>query len=214
MNKKVIYTAIFGDYDTLKEPTIITEGWDYVCFTNQDITSETWNVIKIDTKLPNHIICRELWIYPYDYLDYDVAISIGGQIHIKCDLNDYFLKHKENQLTILSHPDRQCVYQELMTIALLKKDNWNSVIKQAEYLHSIKMPQNNGVYATGLMIRDLSDIDTKNFCDKWLTEFNNSHCFRDQVSLSLALWKYNFTNLNMLDFNDIKNSYFELKKHK
>ena len=32
--KKVIYTAIFGDYDNLVEPYYIPDGFDFICFTD------------------------------------------------------------------------------------------------------------------------------------------------------------------------------------
>jgi hypothetical protein len=32
--RKAVYTFIFGDYDDLKSPTIMTPGWDYICFTD------------------------------------------------------------------------------------------------------------------------------------------------------------------------------------
>jgi hypothetical protein len=41
-NNKVVYTCITGDYDTLIEPRYVTEGFDYVCFTdNPSLTSDT-----------------------------------------------------------------------------------------------------------------------------------------------------------------------------
>lgn len=33
-NKLAIYTAFTGDYDTLKEPDVIDENCDYICFTD------------------------------------------------------------------------------------------------------------------------------------------------------------------------------------
>ena len=44
---KVIYTAIFGDYDTLKEPLVITPGWKYICYTDQDFESKVWEIKKV-----------------------------------------------------------------------------------------------------------------------------------------------------------------------
>ena len=41
---KVIYTAIIGGYDTLVEPDYKPEGWDFVCFTDKDLKSDTWEI--------------------------------------------------------------------------------------------------------------------------------------------------------------------------
>jgi hypothetical protein len=45
--KKVIYTCIFGNYDLLRDPLIVNEKWDYICFTDQDIKSNVWIIEKI-----------------------------------------------------------------------------------------------------------------------------------------------------------------------
>ena len=34
MNKKVIYTSIFGSEYYLHEPSVKLNGWDYICFTD------------------------------------------------------------------------------------------------------------------------------------------------------------------------------------
>ena len=36
-NNKVVYTAIIGGYDNLIEPSFKPDGWDFVCFTNNNI---------------------------------------------------------------------------------------------------------------------------------------------------------------------------------
>lgn len=40
--KGVCYTVISGPYDTLKEPVIETDGWKYICFTDQELVSDIW----------------------------------------------------------------------------------------------------------------------------------------------------------------------------
>ena len=48
-NKIAIYTAFTGDYDTLKEPEVIDENCDYICFTdNPNLESDTWKIIQMD----------------------------------------------------------------------------------------------------------------------------------------------------------------------
>ncbi|MCD7978378.1 MAG: DUF616 domain-containing protein, partial [Tannerellaceae bacterium] len=34
MNKKVIYTCLVGNYDSLSQPGIVCEEFDYICFSN------------------------------------------------------------------------------------------------------------------------------------------------------------------------------------
>ena len=46
MNKKVIYTSIFGSEYYLHDPEVDMKGWDFVCFTdNPNYESKYWKVI-------------------------------------------------------------------------------------------------------------------------------------------------------------------------
>ena len=44
---KVVYTAIFGGYDDVVEPTYRPDGWDFVCFTDTDLVSEFWEIRNV-----------------------------------------------------------------------------------------------------------------------------------------------------------------------
>ena len=43
----VVYTAIIGGYDTLNEPRWKSDGVDFVCFTDRNIKSKTWEIRKV-----------------------------------------------------------------------------------------------------------------------------------------------------------------------
>ena len=215
-NSKVVYTCIYGDYDDLKEPTVISDGWDYICFTDQELKSKTWKIVKEKPHTDNRLACRMMWTYPYDYLkEYDIALIIGAQIQIKTDLNIYLDMFCDlDKFNVFNHPDRQCVYQEGLEIALRNKDNWDKVFDTLKKYKYIGMPRNNGLYATGVIIRDLKNETIREFCKHWRNQlFFGS--FRDQLSLALCVWKYDFiNNLNLLDFNHLYGEYFKIKKHK
>jgi hypothetical protein len=43
----VAYTAIFGGRDSLKDPTVITPHCRYVCFTDEPLVSEIWEIVRV-----------------------------------------------------------------------------------------------------------------------------------------------------------------------
>ena len=43
----IVYTVITNDYDTLRDPRVVTPGWRYVCFSDQPIESDVWEFHKI-----------------------------------------------------------------------------------------------------------------------------------------------------------------------
>jgi len=59
--KKVLYTAIFGDYDKLLEPTCVTQDWNYLCFTdNNKLKSNSWKIIVIKDVEDYRLKAREI----------------------------------------------------------------------------------------------------------------------------------------------------------
>ena len=77
----VVYTTIFGDYDSLSEPRILDSGVKYICFTDQDIKSDTWEIRRV--VLPKGVTPRELTkkykMLPHLFLEkYDTSIWIDA----------------------------------------------------------------------------------------------------------------------------------------
>jgi hypothetical protein len=63
---KVVYTAILGtQYDDLKEPTFISEGWKYICFTDQPLTSKHWEIIPVPSTTNPQRQAREIKIISF-----------------------------------------------------------------------------------------------------------------------------------------------------
>ena len=55
---KVCYTVLFGDYEELKEPTIISDGWRYVCFTDQPLKSDVWEIVTVKITEDAQVMAR------------------------------------------------------------------------------------------------------------------------------------------------------------
>ena len=73
MNKKVVYTCITGGYDNLIDPSYVTEGYDYVCFTdNLELKSKVWEIRPLPKETEGlsqvkkqrySVILMNLWTY-------------------------------------------------------------------------------------------------------------------------------------------------------
>lgn len=90
---KIIYTVIFGPYEELKEPLVITPDWRYICFTDQPFMSTTWEVRRIDAWPDKRMHSREYKINFDRYIDAYQSIYIDGSFQINCDLNQWWAKH-------------------------------------------------------------------------------------------------------------------------
>jgi len=216
--KKICYTAIFGEYDDLKEPKVITEGWEYVCFTNSpNLKSSIWNIVqynpqeKPQNKREHSLIARFLKINPHSQFGKENVLSVwvDGSIEINCNLDEFVNKYKGRALTIMKHPTRNCVYQEANACIGLKKDDEGIIISQmANYKH-LYMPEHVGMVASGVIIRNHNE-DVNSFCEKWWAQVNR-FSIRDQLSFNFVAWISDF-KYTVMPFDILRNE-MRIKKH-
>ena len=129
MKKIVIYTAIYGNKDTLKNPLFINKDYDYLCFTdNKNIKS---NILKIIYKEPVHEdSVRSAKIFkakPHEFLqDYDISLWIDANFLIKSDLSSFLVKsnylEKATMMLFQHDQGRGCIYDEASVLIKDKKD--------------------------------------------------------------------------------------------
>lgn len=209
MNKKVIYTAIVGDYDTLKEPTQITKNWDYICFTDQDLKSDTWKIVKVGRSEAKE--ARRKKIYnEYILNDYSESIWVDASMYINCDLNEFKSVYCASDYTLMMHPSRNCVYQEANACIMLQKDNTATIMQQMVDYKEEGLPNDVGMVATGVMYRKHTK-EVKEFCKLWWNEVFE-HSVRDQLSFNYIAWKKDF-NYHTIPFS-ILNKEFIITNHK
>ena len=210
-NNKVIYTAIIGGYDGLVEPDYKPEGWDFVCFSDRDLQSETWNVrptlpLYIDntrTARKHKLLTHRL------FPDYEYSLWIDGNIKVRGDVNELLgyldgcnyatYDHSQNQLD-----PRDCIYDEGSTILQLGiknngnyKDNPELIAKQMTRYQTEGYPAHNGLVVQMEVLRQHNETDVVDSMeDQWVELKYNSK--REQLSFNYIAWK-----------NDLKFSYIQ-----
>lgn len=188
--KQAIYTFVFGGYDTIKPPRIVTPGWDYICFTDHEgPLPAPW--IK---RPPVHVVANDgkktaMWhmIKTHKALpEYDLTLSIGGQIEINCDLNVFCNRFRPDaQMLLLRHPERACVYDEALACMVLNKDKYEIINAQMEHYLKKGLPCSQGLFATGVMGKRKSPY-VHAMCNRWWKEVE-TWSKRDQLALPYAL---------------------------
>lgn len=209
--KKIVFTCITNSYDDLKEPLIITEDWEYICFTNNKNIfknkNTVWNVIYMELPTVKHQ--REIKINPSKFFNYDVCMWIDGSIQINCNLDAFVCRYHLEKFTTLLHPHRLCVYDEAEACIKLKKDSRVTICDQmAEYRKS-GFPRDMGMIGSGLIIRTKCK-ENDDFAVKWWREVEK-HSKRDQLSFNYVMYN-NRIKYNLISFGVLKNE-FILKKH-
>ena len=111
----VIYTCIIGNHDNLlSQPKI--KGVDYVCFTDQDLKGDGWNIIRIESlPIDDRLYAKHPKMLPSLWLPkVKRSIWIDGSIEVSDD--DIFNKFSDcsgNGMALFKHPERDCIYDEI-----------------------------------------------------------------------------------------------------
>jgi len=217
--KKCVYNVITGDYDNLKPPTVITPKWDYICFTNnKKIKSNVWDVRYIkDDGLSDKKLSRKIWIRSNRYVpEYEISVMVGGQIEIKCNLDDFIQKHMlfddSIDISLMKHPNRKDIYEEAGKCIAKKLDDPKVIKAQIDHYRKEGYPEKSGLYAHGIIIRR-NNLMVAVHCDLWWKEVKKwSH--RDQLSFCYVLWKHNLVKINTFPYDILHNKGFKRHNHK
>lgn len=202
---KTIYTALFGNYEELKEPLVITPGWDYICFTDQDIKSDIWMVIKFTHKDNTNVEAARYFKIKNasSYMwDYKCSIWVDASFTINCDLNEFWDKKFKGGITAFRHPIRNCVYKEIATCIKNNRANPESLLRQKSIYINRGLPPAMGLAQTGILLRESTEEVLK-FSDFWYSQIRLST--RDQIGLAYADWKMPGV-LNLVDGFDYRTS--------
>lgn len=186
MSDKIIYTALFGPYEELKEPLIITLGWRYVCVSDQPAISNAWNIVPISEHYTGQMAARYAKIFCYNKHSHTQIIWIDASFQINCDLNEFWNKNYKGGITAPKHPVRKCVYKEADVCTNRGLDG-ERVRAQVNRYYGEGLPVNHGLVSSGILLRDNSEPVQK-FCDLWWKQIE-IESIRDQIGFSYTDWK-------------------------
>ena len=85
-----VYTAIIGNYDSLKIPEVLNPSYDYICFTDRTIKGlHPWKMKYIDYfNIDSARIARFYKLHPHYFLeDYDITVWVDANILIRKDID-------------------------------------------------------------------------------------------------------------------------------
>ena len=233
MNKKVIYTSIFGSEYHLHDPEVKQKSnWNYICFTdNPNYKSDFWCVVLVPKMYDGARDSKKPKILPHRYLqDYDISVWIDGDVKITGNIDELVDKYlNDKDYAVFNHEFcglsttgnlnvRKCIYDEAKFIKWLGdnhpkkhyKDDLNVINNQVERYRKEGYPVNNGQARNTILIRRHNNKHIIKTMEDWWTEVKYGSK-RDQLSFPYVAWK------NNLDFNFINediddNKWFQLMK--
>jgi len=192
--KIAVYSAVFGEYDTLLLPKHLNEDVDYICFT--DRPRQTYGVWQIRTSPYYHPdpvrIARFIKTHPHQLLsDYDYVIWIDGNVSINCDIHKYIdmLRDEETGVGMIPHPLRENFTEEVEACKHLAKDDPKLIDTQASYYLENGIDKYAGLYETNVMVIRPKDQNVATLFTAWWREIEK-FSRRDQLALAWTLTQH------------------------
>lgn len=205
--KKTIYTVLTGQTDNLKEPTKITPGWRYICYTDDpNLKSDLWEIVLVDS-VESKKTSRYYKTHPPEA---DLTVYVDATFVIKGDLNRFALS-KTDGIWLNSHPQRQCAFEEARIVKDKNLDDHSVIDSQIERYRSEGFPEQWGLWRCGIMVRDSRNPLVQKLNETWWNEIEQGS-WRDQISFPYACWKSGITPNSIL--HGITNIYFKQSLHK
>jgi hypothetical protein len=209
MRRVCVYTAIFGDYDPLREVPAQDVACDYVCFTDNPalLRPKQWQVIhapilpelhprmrsKFFKILHDRVFARGRLRFGQSFWKrrfrprYDDTVWIDGSIQIK---SPSFVREFTDHVagsgwSMFIHPNRRCIYAEAEFSKTMRKYGGQPIDGQMEAYKAEGYAAGNGLIATGLIARSTS-ADLTAINEMWWDE-NMRWSYQDQLSLPVVL---------------------------
>ena len=219
--RKVIYTALVGNYDSLMQPVAVDKEFDYICFSDciPGPKAGVWEIRSIPFTSPDNTrTARYPKLQPHIVLpEYEYSVWIDANILIKGE--DFYDKVNDKiaegtKMAFVPHPSRDCVYEEIAQCYRDLRICFRDALRQRRHLLAMDYPEHWGLTENNLILRRHNDPDVIRISDAWWKEFQN-YTLRDQLSLMPVCWKNDLRpELLLGEGNNARNvPYLEVVRH-
>ncbi len=210
-----VFTAVFGNYDTLPTPAPQTEDADWVCFTDSRrllaeaeansgllarvrdalIHPTGWRIVWYDRKANEHPnrAAKLPKVNPTHFTDAPCSIWLDASFHV---VSPRFvadavsvMEAGPSGIAQFKHPWRQCLFSEASESMGLAKyaAEKDHIARQVEVYHLKGMPLDWGLWATGVVVRR-HDRVVLDWGHDWWRQIDQ-YSYQDQISHPYVCWR-------------------------
>ena len=198
MSKIAIYTSLVGGYDSLLQPKVIDDDFDYICFSS-DIREErvgVWEIRKIPFSCSDATrLSRYVKLMPHRALSgYEYSLWMDANIQITGKEFYDIIKHhvnKEVQVGHVAHPFRDCIYDDIKECIFNNRVRYWEARRQYRHLRKEGFPCHYGLYENNVILRRHGDEQVVRLSESIWKEYC-LYSKRDQFCLVYVYWKNRF----------------------
>jgi hypothetical protein len=206
---KVCYTAIFGDYEELKTPAIIPDGWRFICYTDQPLKSDVWEIVQMNVIDTPQRTAR--WVKIMGWIDWQYSIWVDASFRILVDLNDWWALRFKSPFSSARHPLRSDIYAESRSCVINNRGDNGKVQLQEDKYRLLAFPMNTGIITSGIMLRE-NTPDCIKLHEAWWKELSEQSV-RDQLSFAFVSYKSPLINTYIWDYGSKSQKDFIYSQH-
>lgn len=221
VGKGVVYTAIYGKYDTLKEPLFINDNLDYYAFTDQNIPKgSVWKKFDLSffPELENfdaYHLSKYIKLFPYKFFSkYDFSIWVDGNVQLIADTYPLAIMAEGSAMATYENPFHDCIFTERNHVLYFNRVPKTELDRQIDDYAKAGFPKHFGMREFSIIYRNLQNDECKEIMEEWWKHIN-IYTMRDQFSLPFILWSKgkNIDYIKSLGENWRKNPRFMCYEH-
>lgn len=187
----VVYTVIYGEYDDLVDPKVISQGVRYICFTdNPRLTSKVWEICFADPDSSPVDSNRKIKLLPHRFLPpHEYSLYVDGNVEVIGDVAT-LMRHYASLTKIAApiHPFRRCVYDEARACIQGYKGNPAKIREVMQRYRDIGCPSNLPMFEMHIIFRKTHDEEIISLMESWWEEYSRGP-MRDQLSFPYVVWR-------------------------
>ena len=185
----VVFTAVTGGYDSLRDPKHVLTNCDYIAFSDRPLDCKVWQVFPFNYHEEDVVrTARFVKLHPHVYFpDHTISIWIDANISLEGDSQPFIdCLGDDGVMALFPHPNRNCVFAEGRECIKRSKDGAEIIEQQLGKYTARAFLEDAGLWETGVLVRRHLDPRCKQLMTAWWRElFLGSR--RDQISLPVAI---------------------------
>lgn len=220
--KIVVYTSIFGGYDTILEPYYVSDMCDYFIITDQKVPEESvWKKITVENvdefeKMDDYHKSKFCKMMPHIlFPEYDYSIWVDGNVQIVADLVPLVDRMEDKTaMATFRNPLHDCIYTEKNFLICKNAANYEQLEAQVNLYRENGFPRHFGMREFSIIVRKHSDKLCQKLMKQWWKHVNE-YTMRDQISFPYILWenRMNIDYIQLLGGNWRHNPRFISMQH-